>query len=151
MATPRVVVGVDGSSASLAALEWAAAYAELTGARVEAVSAWQWPSGYGWPLPLPEGFDPAGDALRLLDQSLGGVERDHPSIEVVPRVVEGHPAETLVETSQGADLLVVGSRGHGAFTGMLLGSVSGHCAAHAHCPVLVHRGAATRGKHPAAS
>jgi len=54
-------------------------------------------------------------------------------------VVEGPPAPTLVEASHRADLLVVGSRGHGEFTGMLIGSVSNHCASHAHCSVVVHR------------
>jgi nucleotide-binding universal stress UspA family protein len=54
-------------------------------------------------------------------------------------VVEGHPAPVLVEASKAADLLVVGNRGHGEFVGMVIGSVSEHCAANAHCPVLVHR------------
>jgi len=55
------------------------------------------------------------------------------------RVIDGHPAPVLVEASKGAELLVVGSRGHGEFVGMLIGSVSEYCAAHALCPVLVHR------------
>jgi nucleotide-binding universal stress UspA family protein len=58
---------------------------------------------------------------------------------MVIRVIDGHPAPVLVEASKGAELLVVGSRGHGEFVGMLIGSVSEYCAAHAHCPVLVHR------------
>ena len=60
-------------------------------------------------------------------------------MSIDPRVVNGHPAPILVEASKGADLLVVGSRGHGEFVGMLIGSVSEYCATNAHCPVLVHR------------
>ena len=67
------------------------------------------------------------------------VSRAHPNITVRPRAVEGHPAHVLIEASRGAELLVVGSRGHGAFSGMVLGSVSQHCVTQAHCPVLVLR------------
>jgi nucleotide-binding universal stress UspA family protein len=63
----------------------------------------------------------------------------HPEVTIVSLVVEGHAAAVLVERSEGADLLVVGTRGHGRFTGMLLGSVSEHCVIHARCPVLVVR------------
>ena len=63
-------------------------------------------------------------------------------MNIDPRVVSGHPAPILVEASKGADLLVVGSRGHGEFVGMLIGSVSEYCATNAHCPVLVHRATA---------
>lgn len=137
--TTRIVVGVDGSPASLEALAWAATQAELTGSTLEAVTTWEWPTGYGWTLPLPEDFDPAGDAGRVLDKALAPVHQEHPPVDVVRRVEEGHPAEVLVEGSDGAQLLVVGSRGHGAFAGMLLGSVSAYCVAHARCPVLVYR------------
>ncbi len=58
---------------------------------------------------------------------------------MVRRVEEGQAALVLIERSHHADLLVVGCRGHGEFSGMLIGSVSQHCAAHAHCPVLVYR------------
>lgn len=139
MATGRIVVGVDGSAPSLEALTWAAAQADATGAVLEAVTAWQWPTGYGWPLPFPEGFDPSADAERALEAALAPVRAGRPTLEIATRVVEGHPAEVLVDASRGATLLVVGNRGHGAFAGMLLGSVSEHCAAHAHCPVVVTR------------
>ncbi len=62
-----------------------------------------------------------------------------PTIEITARVLRGHPAPLLVEESKGADVLVVGSRGHGEFVGMVIGSVSEYCATNAHCPVLVHR------------
>lgn len=135
----RIVVGVDGSASSRAALRWATTQAERSGATLEAITCWLWPSSYGWPMPVPEGFDPAVDARHLLDDVVAGVGRDHPSVELTTRVVEGHPAEVLTKASDGAELLVVGSRGHGAFTGMLLGSVSDHCVAHARCPVVVVR------------
>lgn len=138
-AATRIVVGVDGSIPSRAALEWALTQAERSGAVVEAVTVWQWPTTYGWPAPVPEGFDPAEDAGRVLEEILGEVRGDHPSVTLEPRVAEGHPAELLTQASEGAELLVVGSRGHGAFAGMLLGSVSEHCVAHAHCPVVVVR------------
>ena len=134
-----IVVGVDGSDTSIAALSWAAELAAATGAAVEAVTTWEWPMSLGPSLPLPAEYDPAGDARTLL-QDIARAEADrHPSVPITTRVVEGHPAEALVEASRHADLLVVGSRGHGAFSGMLLGSVSQHCAAHAESPVVIYR------------
>ena len=137
--TVRIVVGVDGSQPSLSALEWAARQAEFTAATLEAITTWEWPTSYGWTPPWPQEWSPGADAQKLLDEALEGVRRRHPSIEVNPRVVEGHAAPILVEASRGADLLAVGSRGHGEFAGMLLGSVSEHCVTNAHCPVLVMR------------
>jgi nucleotide-binding universal stress UspA family protein len=67
------------------------------------------------------------------------VRAAHPGLTIEETVAEGHAAPVLVEASKGADLLVVGSRGHGEFVGMLIGSVSEYCAGHAACPVLVHR------------
>lgn len=134
----RVVVGIDGSPSSLGALEWAARQAEMTGAVLEAVSSWEWPTAVGWAAaPVPEDYQPAEDAQRLLDEALGPVRAAHPGVEIRATVVEGHPAPVLVEASRDADLLVVGSRGRGQFAGMLLGSVSEHCVGSAHCPVLV--------------
>jgi nucleotide-binding universal stress UspA family protein len=136
----RIVVGVDGSPSSLDALSWAARQAELTGAGIEVVTTWEWPSSYGWAVPVPEDFDPESEVRQTLDGALGPVRAARPGVPVEVRVVGGHPAPVLVEASKGADLLVVGSRGHGEFVGMVIGSVSEYCAAHAHCPVLVHRG-----------
>ena len=135
----RVVVGVDGSTASLAALEWAADLAESTGAAVEAVAIWAWPSGYGTSAMLPASHDPAGDAEAIVTGAVGAVQARHPAIEFVPVVVQGRPAQVLVEASKGADLLALGTQGDGDMAGSLLGPVSEHCAAHAHSPVLVIR------------
>jgi nucleotide-binding universal stress UspA family protein len=136
----RIVVGVDGSESSLRALEWAAGQAELTGARMDVVTAWQWPTSFGWAVAYPDGWNPQADAQKVLDEAVDPVRREHPGVTIGSTVVEGHPAPALVEASEGAALLVVGSRGHGEFAGMLLGSVSEHCISHAHCPVLVLRG-----------
>lgn len=135
----RMVVGYDGSGSADAALEWAVRQAAASGAVLEVVTAWRWPTSYGAPVPVPSDYDPAGDAAKLLDEGLAKVRSGHPELVVRPRVVEGPAAQVLVDASAGADLLVVGSRGHGELAGMLLGSVSEHCTAHAHCPVLVVR------------
>jgi nucleotide-binding universal stress UspA family protein len=137
--THRIVVGIDGSPSSLAALEWAASHAELTGATLEVLMTWEWPASYGWSIPIPTGYDPEHDSAKALDDILEPVRKEHPGITIESTVIEGHPAPLLVNASQGADLLVVGSRGHGEFAGMLLGSVSEHCVSNAHCPVLVLR------------
>ncbi len=134
----RIVVGVDGSASSIASLNWAVHQAELTGAQVEALTAWQWPSKYQWSRP-PSDYDPAGDAQKGIDAIIDELKSAHPSVPIQPKVVEGSPARVLVEESQGAELLVVGSRGHGEFPGMLLGSVSQHCVTSAHCAVVVLR------------
>ncbi|HUJ67020.1 MAG TPA: universal stress protein [Acidimicrobiales bacterium] len=135
----RIVVGVDGSESSVRALAWAAGHAELTGSVVEAIATWEWPSSFGFGLVVPEGWSPADDAQKVLDKAIEQVAPAHPGLTIRTRIVEGHPAPALVEASTGAELLVVGSRGHGEFAGMLLGSVSEHCVTHAHCPVLVVR------------
>lgn len=138
--SPRIVVGVDGSEASLLALRWAIRQAELTDATLEVVASWQWPSSTGWGVPLPADYRPDKEAESALAEIVDSARIEHPAVAIRPEVVEGHPARVLVEASTGADLLVVGSRGHGEFAGMLLGSVSEHCVTNAHCPVLVYRG-----------
>lgn len=137
---PRVVVGVDGSASSLEAVDWAGDYAAVTSTPIELVAAWEWPNSYGWAIPLPEGYNPSADAERVLSESKARLLQRHPALSVTTTTLEGHPAQVLAELSRGAALLVVGSRGHGQFAGMVIGSVSEHCAARSHCPVLVfHR------------
>lgn len=136
----RIVVGIDGSRSSVAALKWAARQAELTGCTLEAVTTWDWPAAFGVAFSyVPSDYSPSDDARKILDDALEGVRREHSGLSIRATVVEGHPAPVLVEASRGADLLVVGSRGHGEFAGMLLGSVSEHCVTNAHCPVVVLR------------
>jgi len=135
----RIVVGLDGSPSSIAALEWAASQAEATGAGLEVLMTWEWPTSYGMTIAVPSEYDPTRESERFLGDLLKPVREMHPRVSIESTVVEGHPAPVLVEASLGADLLVVGSRGHGEFAGMLLGSVSEHCVTNAHCPVLVMR------------
>jgi nucleotide-binding universal stress UspA family protein len=136
---PRIVVGYDASPSSTKAIEWAARQAELTGSNVEVITAWEWPTTYGAPMALPEGFDPASDARKVVEEAGRLVTSEHPGVQVRLITTEGHAAPVLVEASKGASLLVVGARGHGEFIGMVLGSVSEHCVTNAHCPVLVLR------------
>jgi nucleotide-binding universal stress UspA family protein len=134
-----IIAGIDGSPASLEALRWAARQAGFTGCTVEVVLAWDWPTSLGWSMPIPEDFDPEASARTVLDEAITSLHVDFPALAVEGRVEPGHPAPILVKASKGASLLVVASRGHGEFAGMLLGSVSEYCATHAHCPVLVYR------------
>ena len=136
----RILVGIDGSPASMDALAWAAGQAALTSSQLEIVMTWDWPPSYGaWAMPFPTGYDPAESVQKVLEQARADLQATYPNVEIAVRSVQGHPAPALVEASKGASLLVVGSRGHGEFVGMLIGSVSEYCATNANCPVLVHR------------
>ena len=117
-----IVVGVDSSAGAKEALHFALGEAKLRQATLRVVHAWQF--GYIGVAGM-EGFSP------VVPQSNG--------IEIERHVVEGAPATVLVDESRHADLLVVGSRGHGGFAGLLLGSVSQQCAQHAACPVVIVR------------
>jgi nucleotide-binding universal stress UspA family protein len=136
---PVIVVGVDGSEPSKRALRWAADQARLTGARLDVVTTWEFPPTFGWAPPYPPEFDPDGDARTALEATVEEVLGTDPGVVVQLSVVEGHPAPVLIEAAHGAELLVVGSRGHGAFLGLALGSVSEYVASHAPCPVVVVR------------
>jgi nucleotide-binding universal stress UspA family protein len=142
--TPRVVVGVDGSVESLNALRWAAKYAAATGATVNALLSWHYPAAVGT-APIGHAPKQISSEVRMemqetLDKAVTEVFGSPVPPSVQADVVYGHPANTLVEASEHADLLVVGNRGHGAFRGMLVGSVSIHCVTNAVCPVVVVRG-----------
>jgi len=134
----RIVVGVDGSESSMVALRWAIRQAKLTDSSVDAVTAWQYPTGCGWATTVDEP-DFEDSARKSLAWALGAVSGLEPEVPVRPVVAEGHAADVLLRAARGAVLLVVGSRGHGGFTSALLGSVSLYCVLHAHCPVLVVR------------
>jgi nucleotide-binding universal stress UspA family protein len=136
----RIVVGVDGSKASRAALAWAARQAALTSAPLTVIMTWSLPPSYGFPVAWPDDVDFAADAKSELDSSIHDVLGPTPSVTVSALLVEGHPSLVLVDASKSAALLVVGSRGHGEFTGMLLGSVSEFVSTHALCPVVIIRG-----------
>jgi nucleotide-binding universal stress UspA family protein len=139
---PTVVVGVDGSEESVAALRWAAEYSASTGAAVSALMAWHFPTAAAVP---PVGTAPTSVRNEVeehikatLSEAIGKAQAGAGgSIDAVIRY--GHPAQVLIEESRSADLLVVGRKGRGGFVGMLLGSVSQHCVNAAECPVVVIR------------
>jgi nucleotide-binding universal stress UspA family protein len=132
-AAPLVVVGVDGSSDAADALSTAARAAERIGGRLRVVSTWTSPTTWGRPSPVIDGMPDLEIAQAAAIRS-GLGDLDLP----VERIVrDGWAGPALVQESHGAELLVVGRRGHGGFPGLLLGSVSMHCVAHATCPVLV--------------
>ena len=140
-----IVVGIDHSAGAKAALRFALEEARLRQATLRVVHAWQ----YGYIGAGLEGFLPAAGgeledfrqaAAAALDQTLREVVADEDDVTIERRVDQGAPAAVLVEESQGAELLVVGSRGHGGFAQLLLGSVSQQCAQHASCPVVIVRG-----------
>jgi nucleotide-binding universal stress UspA family protein len=132
-----VVVGVDGSQASKDALRWALGYARLAGASVHAVTAWQYPPSYAWAPAVLDQVDLEGDARRMLKETIEEVVTADGDVVVQSEVVQGSPGLVLVRAAANAEALVVGSGGHGALAGMLLGSVSEHCVHHATCPVVV--------------
>lgn len=148
----RIVVGVDGSDESRNALAWAAEEAKLRQAELEVVYAYEYTPA--WQLYGYEGVsvaqmdaiaaedeaaqeqaqEQAGELVRQLVDDLGPVE----GVKVTPvAITDRRAAAALVARSENADMLVVGSRGRGGFSGLLLGSVSQQCAAHAHCPVTI--------------
>ena len=139
-----IVVGVDGSDSSRAALLWAYEEAAHHDASITVVSTWHPPAmpmtpPYG-SVP-PEGYvsQPQRDALDLLERFVADLDARTPPVDVRTQVEQGNPSKVLIERSKEADLVVLGSRGHGGFSGMLLGSVSQHLVAHADCPVVVVR------------
>jgi nucleotide-binding universal stress UspA family protein len=131
-----IVVGVDGSEASVEALKWAQGLAVPLAAQVVALACWDYPPVYdGYVAMGINEFDVrAGEILQETVAKAFGHETP-PNLE--SRLVQGRPRHTLIDASRSADMLVVGRRGHGGFGGLLLGSVSSACVAHAHCPVLV--------------
>ncbi|MBB5157565.1 universal stress protein [Saccharopolyspora phatthalungensis] len=141
----RIVVGVDGSPGSRAALRWALRYAEQCGGAVTAVIAWS-PPTFTEVAPMPPVLSDEDSVARAEWELRKAVDETRASLETsVPvrqEVARGHAVRALLDCAQDADLLVVGSRGHGGFVGALLGSVSLHCVTHAHCPVVVVRPAA---------
>ncbi|MFI5837925.1 universal stress protein [Micromonospora sp. NPDC051300] len=136
-----VVAGVDGSPSSLTAADQAAAAAVARSRPLLLVHGYLHPLGYGVPLnPYDLGVPaPTEEAEKMLERVAAELAERHPGLRVEVRQVAGGPGAALVEESRRAELVVVGSRGVGGFTGLLLGSVGGQLAQHGHCPVLVVR------------
>lgn len=137
VAAPLVVVGVDASDEARAALRWAGRYAALAGARLRVVHAWTTVDEQVWIQSLPP---PAG-RLAVAEDEVAKLVADEvdPSVPTETLVVEGHATKVLTDAATGADLLVVGGRGHGGFAGLLVGSVTAQCVAHSPCTVTVVR------------
>lgn len=138
----RIVVGVDGSGGSRAALRWAAEEARLRGADLDVVAAWQFPvysvpAGVVWTGTLDWSSLAESTERMLTDLIAESAVAAEPGVTVRKTVVEGAPAPVLLEAASGADLLVLGARGHGGFRSLLLGSVSNQCVHHAPCPVVI--------------
>lgn len=134
--TEPIVVGVDGSEPSIDALRRAARIASALDTPLKAVTVWQYPVMFDSFFPAIE-WSPEDDAHKVLASALEEAFDGAPPESLIRSVRQGTAAHVLIEESNEASMLVLGSRGHGGFTGMLLGSVSSACAEHAHCPVLI--------------
>jgi len=131
-----VVVGVDGSTSSVGALRAGAQIARQFDATLVAVVAWQMRPFEGT---YPIGYSPESDAQRIAEEAEAGAFEGALPEHYERTLVGQPPVAALIDASRDADLVVVGTRGHGGVVGMLLGSVSAAVAQYAHCPVLIHR------------
>jgi len=137
-----IVVGVDGSDESKEALRWAIDEAHLRKATVRAIHVWTYPlifAGEFVPPDMVDAHSLRDAAQKALDETVAEVAGDNPDAYIERVVEHGSVAHVLVDAAKEASLLVVGSRGHGGFTGSLLGSVSQQCAHHAPCAVVIIR------------
>jgi nucleotide-binding universal stress UspA family protein len=137
MDTYRIVVGVDGSEGSIRALRWAVHEAHTRGGTVQAMITYDW---VGTEAALLAGIGPEGERTRagdLLNAAVADVTRAYPDVPIAAEVLVGNPARKLAEAALDANLLVVGSRGHGRLHHAVLGSVSEACIHLASCPVVV--------------
>ncbi|WP_037062848.1 universal stress protein [Pseudonocardia acaciae] len=147
MSTPdhaTIVVGIDGTEASRAALRWATRYAQHTPApaRVNAVAVWRLPSTMAAPdgsgmVPLTSDADLEAQAWHWLDEALEDLPPGSDGDAVTPTVEGGNPRDVLLERASDAELLVLGNKSRGAIAGAIAGSVVQHCVHHARCPVLL--------------
>lgn len=140
-----ILVGYDGSEQARAALGWALDEGARAGRPVHLISVFEWLTAGSWigPGPAPGDWSdeiPRREAENELRAALAEARRTHPDVPADGEVLDGPPAMRLQERSAQASLVVLGSRGHGGFTGLLTGSTTVAVAAHAHCPVVVVRG-----------
>jgi nucleotide-binding universal stress UspA family protein len=133
----HIVVGLDGSEHSIGALRWAVEEARLRNASVVALCAWEFPHNLSPVVMFTTQAEPfRAEAHAVFERAVALV--DPGPVDVAEEIIEGAAALCLAEASATADLVVVGSRGRGGFTGLLLGSVSQYLAVHAQCPLLIH-------------
>ncbi|MEX2395131.1 MAG: universal stress protein [Actinomycetota bacterium] len=138
----RIVVGIDGSEAAKEALLWAVDEAKLRVAAVDAVHSWQYPTPammFEGVVPVHIDIDFAAEAKQFTDRIVKEALDGRDDVVVRALTPQGPAAQVLIEASKDAELLVVGSRGHGGFAGLMLGSVSQQVAHHAGCPVVIIR------------
>ncbi len=131
----RIIVGVDGSDSSIHALRQAARLATALDVPLEAIAVWEYPAPAEY-YPVTD-WSPEADAKEILTTAVEQAFDDSPPPRLTTAALRGTAARVLIEQSRDAGMLVLGSRGHGGFVGMLLGSVSAASARHAHCPVLI--------------
>ncbi|BDH71472.1 universal stress protein [Streptomyces albidoflavus] len=143
---PVIVAGVDGSPTSREALRWAAEEARLRTATLRVVCGWEWSSPFNLIGPALEYAAPDADTPSMeeltrakVEELLTGTLGEEPGVPVEVRVVQGPATRVLVDASEGATLIVVGTRGHSGIKGAVLGSVSRHVTQHARCNVVVVR------------
>jgi nucleotide-binding universal stress UspA family protein len=132
-----IIVGIDGSDTSVRALAQATRLGAALQLPVQGIAAWSFSTSmYDVYYASPD-WSPENDARDVLDQAAASVFGDAEPDWYSSSTRRGRPAQVLIDASAGAQMLVLGSRGHGGFVGLMLGSVSAACAAHAHCPVLI--------------
>jgi nucleotide-binding universal stress UspA family protein len=138
-----IVVGVDGSAHAERALAWAIDEARRRAARLRVVTAWHVPLGaYGTGGLVPPLATAVDDSFREVAEEVAAAAAETAraaGLQAEVRVKHGQAADVLLDAAADADLLVLGSRGHGGFAGLLLGSVSAQCAHHARCPLVIVR------------
>ncbi len=136
--TPFIVVGADGSEASIKAVRWSLEQARRVGARLVVVTAFDIP----WTIMVTPAYtddDYARDAQEMLDRTIAEAVGGDPGVQVTTELLQMRPALALTLAARGAELLVVGGRGQGELPGIHLGSVATYCVHHAPCPVVVYR------------
>jgi nucleotide-binding universal stress UspA family protein len=138
LVTSKIVVGVDGSDGSARAVDWAIAEATRYPAVLELATAWMFPMALGYVFAKTP-VEVRQQVERIAEMSVSHVAEVAPEVVVRSTLREAEAGPALVELSTGADLLVVGSRGHGGIHELLLGSVGTYCARHAHCPIVIVR------------
>ena len=136
-----IIVGVDGSGHSQRALEWAMREAAIRQVPLTVLTVNEAVRGYYSGMAIfPDDTARTEEARQLAqaetDKVLAGLDEPRPA-SVTVKAVHGFPVEELINAGEGADMIVVGSRGAGGFTRLMMGSVAGQVAQHAHCPILI--------------
>lgn len=134
-----IVVGIDGSAESVAALRWAIAEAALRHVSVKALHCWAYPTSVGVPsMMLTDVELMRKSSVALVEDVIAQATAGAPTtVAIDPIITEGSASHALIDASDGAELVVVGARGHGGFLGLLIGSVANQVVHHAACPVVV--------------